>query len=213
MIHIVTPLSRPENIAKLAASVRETAKRYKNVFWHIVIDRVIPANEQNYLATQLMFDDYVKLYDSPHHKSLAGHSHRNFFLDTLRDDVPLSLRSENDWIYFLDDDTILHPDFIATITDTLYKFESEKMPIGMIVFDQDLNESTPRLKADRSKIEVGFIDTGMFLFHFNKTPDLRFDATDYCADGHFAVALRDKLTQEGIYIINKTLSYYNYLRP
>ena len=208
VLHIVTPVSRPELIAKIAKSIKDQYYPTPNlrIEWHLVFDAALTGDQKNYIFSQLMFIDFANILHSDTAKAFVGHAHRNFFLNHLRKEV----YGSNHWIYFLDDDTILHPDFISTVTDILPQMD---LTHGCIIFNQDFNESRPRLVADKNNVRVGHIDMGMYMFRFMPDDMVMFDPADYCADGIYAEHLFQLHGSSGFHRLNKTLSYYNYLRP
>lgn len=206
MLHIVTPVSRPENIYKIAKSIRDQVNTGMDGFmWHLVFDKVLTLEQKTYIMSQVLTDNFVRVHDSIHEKALVGHAHRNFFMKELqREKYP-----EPNWIYFLDDDTILHPDFLPTI----YQHTIETTDKALIIFHQLSANGSIRLFAKPEDVKVCHIDMGMYMFNFDNIPEQYFEVDDYCADGIFAEELVKKIGYSPILVIEKPLSYYNFLRP
>jgi hypothetical protein len=120
-----------------------------------------------------------------------GHPLRNEFLDLYEDSF-----TENDWVYFLDDDNVLHPKFIQQLESLLY------LNAGIVTWGQE-----GRLRPTNEP-RIGNIDTASFMFRPSQIKDLRFN-TAYDADGTFANAAAG-LTD--LICVEAYLCYYNALR-
>jgi len=120
-----------------------------------------------------------------------GHPLRNEFLDLYADQF-----TEDDWVYFLDDDNILHPNFLKTYPQLQY-FDS-----SIVTWGQE-----GRLRPT-DQPRVGNIDTACFMFKPYHLPKLRFEQT-YEADGIFANAAARVGT---LICVDQYLCYYNAIR-
>jgi hypothetical protein len=120
-----------------------------------------------------------------------GHPLRNEFLDLYEDSF-----TENDWVYFLDDDNVLHPKFIQQLESLLY------LNAGIVTWGQE-----GRLRPTNEP-RIGNIDTASFMFRPSQIKGLRFN-TAYDADGTFANAAAG-LTD--LICVEAYLCYYNALR-
>lgn len=180
MIHIITPCARPENLHVMKSTVPASCS------WVIVLDQsvtVLP-NLDGINAT---------VYQSPH-TGVAGHPNRNFALDHLQ-------FSDLDWIYFLDDDNIMHPNWYERVLE----FQDEQF--NMISWGQVWKNGSLRL-APTLYPRVGTIDMASYMVRGRLMKRLRF-AMDYCADG----ILAEQAASYGGYLcLNEPLCYYNYLR-
>jgi hypothetical protein len=182
-INIITPCSRPENLLRIAESINIPKENYK---WYIVFDaEVLPK-----LTSYLDFNNNVEMYAHKDLNSIMGNSQRNFALDLV----------DSGYVYFQDDDTLMHQDLWNTIKDLSADF---------ISFDQAFTNGTLRLKCGRT--DVGHIDSHNFIVSKEIIGDTRWKIDDYCADGIFADACAKK-TNDKIFI-DKILSIYNQLRP
>jgi hypothetical protein len=129
----------------------------------------------------------------------SGNGLRNFVLDLISKEV-----LDSDWVYFLDDDNIIHPQF-----QNILKRVIDKKEFDLLVFAQQLKGGTKRLSAPLN-FEVGNVDTAMYALRFGPFRDLRWHPTDYCADGIYA---QDLETRNPRKLITQDFgSYYNYLR-
>lgn len=210
MLYIVTPLSRIENFHILFDNMKPQLDKKYPTFWIIVKDKLLSVGNTNYLSFDESFESKCHAILSNTEKALAGHAHRNYFIDNFyKDIVVIKNKPASDWVYFLDDDTLLHPDFLETIIPLL-ESNSDK---AAIIFDQENKDGTMRLFANINQVKVCHIDMGQYIVNLSKLPsDLRFKEDDYCADGIFIEELFNRVGPEQFLVINKTLSTYNKLR-
>jgi hypothetical protein len=103
-------------------------------------------------------------------------------------------------IYFLDDDTILHP-FFWTIVNN---------------FRPEINIYTFNLLYQNGSILYGNnptirnIDTCQFIFHKKVAKNYAFTPDDYCGDGLFIQTLYQE-NQDSTMFVNSIGAYYNWL--
>ena len=181
MLTIITPSCRQANIPKLYDSI-DLDKIDK---WIIVYDT--SKNRK-----------YTKLYDNPKILEVecdrigkVGHPQRNFGMNLVDDG----------FIYFLDDDNIIHPNF-WNIIDSL-------IPGKFYTFDQLRNIKKQQiLKGNNIKIDN--IDTAMFIVHKSQIGNIKWIENKYNADGYFICNIFNKNPHSHVYI-NTVGCYYNYL--
>ena len=175
MLYIVTPCSRPQNLKYIRQHIPEWAT------WVVMMDASTNFKE----ATGAKVTHYSK--QTGH----WGHPLRNEFLDLYQDQF-----TQDDWVYFLDDDNILHPKFNEQWS-TLHDLDS-----SIVTWGQE-----GRLRpTDQPK--VGNIDTACFMFKPYHLPNLRFQMA-YEADGMFAEAASKRGT---LICVDSYLCYYNALK-
>lgn len=178
-LNIITPCSRPQNLITISKSINIPKENYR---WVIIYDGdTLPDSD--------LIPDNCEVYLHRNEKSVAGHSQRNFALDMI----------ETGYIYFNDDDTIIHNDLWENIKDTTEDF---------ISFMQETKDHRIRLKGN--VISVYNIDSHNFIIKKNIIDNTRFDVTKYEADGYFASECFKKSNSHKY--INKILSTYNSLR-
>jgi len=175
MLYIVTPCSRPENLAQIRKSIPSA------LTWVVMMD----ASTDHKSPSGANVTHYSTQTGS------WGHSLRNEFLDLYADQF-----TDNDWVYFLDDDNILHPKFIQQLESLLH------LDAGIVTWGQE-----GRLRPT-DQPRIGNIDTASFMFRPTKTNKLRFENI-YEADGMFAQAAT-RLTN--LICVEAYLCYYNALR-
>lgn len=177
-LNIITPCSRPENLHTIAKSINIPRENYR---WIVVFD-----------AEELPSSDLIPENCEPYaHKdpnSFSGNGQRNFAIDKI----------ESGYVYFNDDDTILHKDLYESIKD---------MDFDFITFSQEWPNGTMRLTGDT--VGVNYTDSHNFVLSSSLIGNTRWQLGIYSADGIFAYDCGSKTTPK---FINKVLSTYNTLR-
>lgn len=190
ILNVVTPTTRPENLVRIAQSLEHEAPI--TIKWWIIADKNCPSSPEIRQPRAVI----IEMVCSPH-TALAGHAHRNDVLDQITD--------PEEWFYSVDDDNIMHPGFL----DQLYKTYQKGFE-GLIVA-QELRDRTLRLPVAPELVKLNHIDTAQFAFKVSLLGDHRFFEDRYDADGVFIEELY-KENRDKFELINKPLSYYNYLR-
>lgn len=125
-----------------------------------------------------------------------GHAARNSFLDS---DLDLG---DDYWLYFLDDDNLLHPGFWAKAIELI----RDHPEAGMFIFQQ---ERAPGIFPEINLARC-YVDMAQAVFRRSFIGDERF-AMHYEADGDFIMRLHDR--EPGRVKVDQTvLCYYNRLR-
>lgn len=200
-LSIVTPLSRLEYIIQII----ENLKFYNNSFkfnYYLIVDKNVNINSDIFKTIINLKRDieyrFLNIILSPFENSFVGHSHRNYFLDIFTDN--------NNWIYFLDDDTKIHENFFKTLynidNDVLSKKE-------FISFKQCFKDKTHRLNSNILKLNN--IDTGSVLIKRSIISDNRFELL-YDGDGRFIENIYNNNDKDKFLIIDEYCSYYNFFR-
>jgi hypothetical protein len=143
---------------------------------------------------QSLVPSNCELYLYRNTQSTVGHAQRNFALDLI----------SNGHVYMNDDDTVIHPDLWENICN---------LDSDFISFKQNNVNNTLRLAGDI--IQPGGIDSHNFIVSRNAIGDIRWDISNYDADGYFAMEVCHKIYSENpncITYIPKVLSIYNSLR-
>jgi hypothetical protein len=141
-------------------------------------------------------EDKGEFYTSLH-STYTGHSgnpNRNYALDSITlDDL--------DWVYVLDDDNIIHPDWYNAVRDM------DDPALNMVGWGQVWANNSVRLRPT-STPDVGNIDTSCYMVRGRLMKHLRYHY-DYVADGILA---REAYSYGGYVKFDGYLGYYNYLR-
>ncbi len=176
-INIITPCSRPENLEIISKSINIPKENYR---WIVVFDAVdIPEN----------IPENCEAYAIKDPNSRSGNAQRNFALNLITDG----------WIYFNDDDTIVHSNLWENIKDVDADFISFK-------------QSTPsgELRLDGRSVTLNNIDSHNFIMHSSLLGNTRWVLDRYDADGVFANECW--LKNRNYKYIDEVLSIYNVLR-
>lgn len=171
---IITPCIRYQNLNKISESIPDKVR------WIVIFDsnkkpdaKFIPKNAETYILK------------SP----TRGYPQSNLGIDKV----------DSGWVYFLDDDTLLHKNLLKTLSN----FNGA----DFIHFNQQFPDGRKRIGG---KVAVKHIDKGNFIVKRSLIGNDRFENCA-SADGMFAEKMYKK-AKKPLYL-NKCLSVYNALRP
>ena len=152
----------------------------------------LPAMAESIKPGRSLFDlVWLVVFDNKEcEESKVGNYQRNCALEAITDG----------WVYFLDDDTTIHPEFFAELAE---------VKSGAVAFEQDLG--TWVRKVAPSEMKVCKIDMGQVAIRRDVIGDIRFALGIYEADGIFIQAVYGN-NPEAWSFIEKPLCYYNKLR-
>lgn len=188
MIYIITPCTRPFNLSAMKESIPKECK------WVVCYD----ARVKNGPPT---IDNAIVL-NCPE-TGVWGNPTRNYAINSIKD-----MLTDDDWLYILDDDNIIHPDWYDGVKDHLNDhnmicWAQEFPPSSIIKFDGMIRSpatSTP---------QIGNVDSAQYMVKWKTAKSIQYEIA-YVADGKYA---SDNLTAaKECFVIDKSLSYYNYLR-
>lgn len=187
LLYIVTPCSRPQNLP----SIRKAFASNYDWIWVIIytvrpLRREFPSDPRIYefwLGVEATHEDDPWTY---------ANLGRNFALGLVSD--------ASSYIYFLDDDNIIHPNFWKLVYAVLQEGQSD-----FITFDQF---RTPETVLVGPRAIIGKIDTGMFVTQRGLTGHIRWRLQGY-ADFFFAEEMQN--TAHNHTYINQTCAYYNFV--
>jgi hypothetical protein len=193
MLHIITPLYRPENLEKIYESIPVES----DICWHISKSNKREKLGNSFLST----DKNIFLYDVDCEDNEI-YKKRNAVFESIKDG----------YFCFIDDDTIFHHGMYK-----VYKKckEDDFLPyIGMLVGTQINHEGKIRLKP--SKPIYCKIDTGNVLAHASCLQEIRWPSTHVVGKND-----KDFLFWEAVYnfyhknckLTEEVISVYNKLRP
>lgn len=182
-VNIITPCSRPENLLKISKSINIPRENYR---WIVVCDSPnIPEKE--------LIPDNCEIYFHQNPRSCSGNAQRNFALSLVDKHI------EGGYIYYNDDDTLMHPDLWETVKD---------LDNDLISFSQNNPDGTLRLKGDR--MVACHVDSHNFITSCELAKGIEWILDNYGADAGFA---QDVFAVSKSYVfIPKVLSVYNCLR-
>jgi hypothetical protein len=193
-LHIITPVTRPENIRPILKSIGEGWKGIQiNVEWWLVFD--IPPDRSK-VPNPALWENapfvHAEVFYTADKGNGYGGPQRSRALDRIVDG----------WIGFIDDDSMLHPDLIRVIAPYLskgprvYLFGQVFKNGGVKYFEMD----DPCRHFEHS----------MGVFHRSLVGDIRQPA-GYDCDKQFVRPIYEK--HKGSFVILPyVLAYYNWLR-
>lgn len=178
-ITIVTPCYRQKNIPRMFDSI--LFDRIDK--WIIVYDT---SKDRKY---DKLYPSNPKIVEVTNNLGISGNPQRNYGMSLVDDG----------FIYFLDDDNIIHPAFwnITRSLNTKYFYTFDQLRDGNTFYG--------------NTIEVGKIDTAMFIATKEQIGNIKWIEDKYDADGYFISEILKNNKNSHKYI-NEIGSYYNYLR-
>lgn len=188
-LYIITPCSRMANLAKLSESINIPRRMYR---WIVVVDAHQPHPDQ-----MPKFPSNAEVYFLKDKNSKVGNAQRNFALHLINSDVPDNAFGK--YVYFLDDDTLLHPDLYQTINELKNDF---------IHFNQQNPDGSHRIGG---AIKLNQVDTGSVVAKLSLIGQQRWIVNAYNGDGMFWEGVFSR-AKNPVYV-NKFLSVYNQLNP
>lgn len=177
MLYITTPCSRPENLQEISKTIPKFAT------WVVLHEPTIKVPKLN-----------NALYIECPKTGFVGADGRNYFLDNF------DLKDE-DWVYSLDDDNIIHPNF-RLIEPLLLK------SFSIIHWGQLNKDNTIRLHAV-DKIVLDSIDAACYISSMRYNRNIRNNTIAYNYDGLYAIECDNNGPR---FKIMNYLCYYNYLK-
>ncbi len=198
LINLVTAVSRPENLPRLAQSIRLSMSKSKlSVNWIVVVDDVAvpsPGIEAQIRDGQFSFEKLVHTGG----RCQYGIDQKNVALDHIK----------SGYYHCIDDDNIMHPEFFAGLERAIEGNPGKRV----FAFGQQRWDAIKSLTASPNRMEYGKIDNTMFLAHSSLIGDHRYDLTrSGREDFHFFRKLFD-LHGDQFVFLSDTLAYYNFIR-
>jgi SAM-dependent methyltransferase len=188
-ITIITPSYRPENLIKISNSLNFNFIKE----WIIVYDSNKVTNNNKLFLNDINKDKISEYFYSDN--GISGNPQRNFAIKNIK--------NKNTYLYYLDDDNIIHPDFYKLLSiigeNKFCTFNQKNMRCGNI--NNILNGND---------IVIDRIDIAMSLIDYNINKLIQWNPYIYNADGYYIKEIYDNNKNNWIYIKNE-LSYWNYL--
>jgi len=181
-VFIVTPSRRPFNLEFISGTVPQECE------WVVVLDKTVTNKHTVENATVIHSQD----------TGLWGNPNRNIGLEYIKNKLN---PSDNDWVYILDDDNVIHPEWWSNIQSHL------NTDASIITWGQVWANNEPRTEpTDIPKIAT--IDTSQYMVRWDVAKNLRFESI-YEADGIYA---EEASKQGSVRKLDQYLGYYNFLR-
>jgi hypothetical protein len=189
LLYIITPCSRPRNLLDIRKSFNDTYN------WVWIIVYFSKPSHHAFPGANNIYEVWLGTEGSyPDEPSTTGNVLRNFGISLVKGDSA--------YIYFLDDDNIMHPRFWELVYPILDEGKND-----FVTFDQ---RRTTKEVLLGPRAEVWKIDTGMFVTRQSLINESRWRIARYDADGYFATEIQAKALHH-LYI-NQTCAYYNFLK-
>jgi hypothetical protein len=162
---IITPVTRPDNLYLIYPTL---PWHWFDLTWICVMDDHCSRSRYDKIF------GHGIIWEHCHDPlSVYGNAQRNMALDKVFDGL----------IYFLDDDTIMHPLFGPIVNGV---FEEQKPGAGLLCAQL---RNRGRMVASVDPIEVGQINTGQMVIRRDWIAALRWKTDEYRADGYFITTL------------------------
>ena len=197
MIHLVTAVSRPDNLPRIQKSIaRSLARSNLTAKWILVVDadnKLSPAVEARLREGSTDIEKLV------YHGGRCpyGIQQKNLGMGSIKDG----------YYHCIDDDNIVHPDFFVGVERAILANPGKRA----FVFGQQRWDNVKSLVASPTKMEYGQIDNTMFVTHSSLIGDARYDLSrSGKEDFHFFRRLYD-LNREDFVFLPETLAYYNFI--
>lgn len=190
-LHVVTRCTRPENLLAIRDSI---GFNLNYVRWHIVFDTSIVEE----LDAKLLGELYSVGGIIHFKKGVKGEYLYPQLNNIVRD------FSEKDYVTFIDDDNICHPDYFKAIDELI----TENPEAFAFCYNQELINGVRT--ASPSNTIVGGIDLAQYTVKVEAFEYAQF-VGNYCGDGEFIQALHNPNPDKFVFI-DKILCYYNYLQ-
>jgi glycosyltransferase involved in cell wall biosynthesis len=181
-VFIVTPSRRPFNLQFITKTIPQECE------WVVVFDKTVK-NEHNVPNATVIQSNETGFWGNPN---------RNIGLEYIKENLN---PSDNDWVYILDDDNILHPNWWNSIQSHLSSQDA------VITWGQVWANEEPRTEATDTP-RIATIDTSQYMVRWSVAKNLRFEHI-YEADGIYA---EEAAKQGSVKKLDQYLGYYNFLR-
>jgi hypothetical protein len=185
-MYLVTPCSRSENLDR----IKESIQFDKIEKWYIVYDNTKFEFSERYKSDPKIVE--IECNDS---NGISGNQFRNKALDVI-----ISIH-KGGFVYFLDDDNIVHPNFWNM------KFDSNEALV--YTFPQQLDAS--RVRTGDLPLPL-HIDIAQYIIHTDLIGKKRFILDRYEADGMFVYEIIDTNVYNWKCFHNVIGCYYNFLK-
>lgn len=190
-VFIVTPVSRPQNLPTIAATIP------RGCIWVLAFDACVDEAQVASIRRRGIGHIHYETGVS----GFWGKPQINYALDKL------NLSGDRDWLHVLDDDNVMHPEWWHQIVKHI-----DTTNTSLLAWGQQFKCGKERLPWP-TEFKVGAVDQASYMWQPMLTEQA--DAFDlgYEADGRLAarLALNCDLYDRASVVIQKHLCFYNYL--
>ena len=192
-LSVITRCTRLQHLPTIQKSVFSNSKM--TIDWHIIFD------------TSVLKDIDFEVLESLKGPTTFFHIIKGKPGDLLYpQSMEIVKQIKEGYIYYLDDDNILPPDFIETVSQETCK--SQIYTFDQFVDGKDFTRLEYRIASPENTKYQG-IDLAQLLFHHSVFEQYEFIG-DYAADGYLAEKIYNE-HPNWFKFLGKTLCYYNYL--
>lgn len=184
--HIITPCTRLNNLRTIRNNINGVKKT--DVTWHICFDSFNTTEDERNKAKLAFTEPWILFYEAGTSFKNPGKAQINFVLSHF------NIGLFEGFIYVLDDDNILPPDFF----NYNYKLQESAIYLLPQIRRRILCQPIPKLNC---------IDQGQFIVHSTKCKfyDLTYDADGKC--------IEDLCKSNSYKTLSRPITYYNRLNP
>lgn len=187
-LHIITPVSRIENLPRLWHSIEAGLRATPVAWWCLFDERFGP------VPPRPPWSQVHYWGPGSGQTGAVGYAARNWALE----------RITGGWLYFLDDDNLIHPEF----EDAFIEARHLHPHAGWFLFDQVAADGT-LLREAQCPPSVGHVDLGQAVIRRDILQGFRFQEDRYDADGELFARLAAAVPPV---CIPRRASFYNALR-
>jgi len=187
-LHIVTPVSRTENLPRHGYSLEAGLRAPPFAWWCLFDERFGP------VPLRPPWSQVHYWGPGPGQAGAVGYAARNWAIE----------RIAGGWVYFLDDDNLIHPEF----EDALIEARRLHPQAGWFLFDQVAADGT-LLREAQCPPSVGHVDLGQAVIRRDVLQGFRFQEDRYDADGELFARLAQKIPPV---CVHRNATFYNALR-
>jgi hypothetical protein len=194
-IHLVTALSRPQNLFRIWNSIRfSLAKSDLDANWIVVADRWSDLVTFPFPLSRRL--EITRIVDTEHKPCPYGIRQKNLGMSLIK----------KGYYHCLDDDNIVHPDFFYGI--------EHQIDLGTkgICFNQRRWDMLGTLEADPKKMGYGEIDNTMFVVSIDVICHRRYILEDAGKEDWLFFSKLYEQSPTQFVFLKKVLAYYNYIR-
>lgn len=186
---ILTRCTRQDNLQLIHQSIKKTFKDKSLYTWIVLFDLY---------KIEHIKSNVLRFLSSINTKYIIGESEDDHYTDLLNQAI---VSCQSDYVYLLDDDNIIHPDFAQCLkfTDDLVVFGQHRWDWIKYITPEQLNTCNV----------VGHLDAAQYIISLKKLKSVGGYSGEYTSDGQTV----NKILQKGITwrILPETLAYYNHI--
>lgn len=196
IINILTRCTRTKFLSQIKSRLQENSTSIK-YYWHLIFDTSVHKDIDAQLLNE-MSEFGAKLYFYEGQEGDFGHMLLNRVIDGI----------EDNWVYILDDDNQLHPNFFKRIEEVSFVTDKKAIVFNQRIDGKDFTGQEMRW-ARPDNMATSKVDSAQYLLHREVIGDKRLQPGNYIADSIWAEEVWNSKSEE-FYFLNEELCYYNY---